>query len=113
MKAFLPTLTLLAISSAMAGDVVLPTPDQLEMSVCVGGYLTKDYKVISVDGNTGYQYGVVFEQDRCTVHSGRVTSTGYHSTCADVVWDGNGLLQSIQVSGSYAGRIAQTIASCQ
>lgn len=111
MKAFLLSSLLLA-SSAWGGDVVMPTPAQLEMSVCVNGYLTTNYKINSVDPNTGFQYGVVFEQDRCTVRSGKVNATGYHSVCADVVWDGNGLIQTVDVIGTSAGRIAQTIASC-
>jgi len=103
-------LSSLIFCSIAAADVVpvLPTPYQLDMSVCVNGYLTKDYKITNTDPTTGFFSGLVFEQDRCTVHSGRITSVGYHSACAIVVWDGNGLIQSIDVTNSSAGRIAQT-----
>lgn len=112
MKALTLLALLLTCATAQAVTLTMPSPSSVDIIACTGGTASTQYVVTGTDPSTGYITGRVFEQMRCTQHSGRVSSTGYQDSCAQMVWDGNGVIVSIDVLWSLAGRLPVAASTC-
>lgn len=105
MTKLLLSAALLLCATAQAATLTMPSPSSVDIIACTGGTYSTQYVVTGTDPSTGYTIGLVFEQMKCTQHSGRVSSTGYQDSCSQVAWDGNGVIMSIDVLWSLAGRL--------
>jgi hypothetical protein len=106
-------LATLVVSVAQAVTLQMPTPQDMDVYVCVGA---NPYVAYQVTGNAanGNITGLVFQQVKCTQHSGKGGgSTGYHAACALVYWDPpTGTVQEINVLYTTAGRIPASPDAC-
>lgn len=109
MKAAITLALLLACTTAQADTLTMPYSGDMDVLAC-----SVPYSAYTVTGttSTGDTVGLVFEQTRCTVHSGRVTSSAFHSGCAQVEWNESGEVVSIQVLSTTISRTAATASTC-
>jgi len=99
-------LMMLSVTTAQAlAPLQIPTPQQLGVSICVGGSPYVAYQITGTSAQ-GFTTGLAFEQVKCS-------TTGYHAGCALVYWDpATGIVQSIDLLYTTTGRLPASADSC-
>lgn len=108
MKAFMLSACLLC-TTAQADTLTMPYSGDMGVLACSAPY--SEYRVTGTTPS-GNSVGLVFEQTRCTVHSGRVASSAFHAGCAQVEWNESGEVVSILVLSTTISRVSVSASTC-
>lgn len=112
MRAFIIALSLFYSISALATTpaLTMPTLQQVDVLACSSPSIEYQLTGETVSGGP---IGILFEQTKCTQHSGRGGgTTAFHSSCSYVTWNTDGSISSVEVLTTTISRSALSLTVC-
>lgn len=102
---------ILVISTAKAdAALVMPTPQQVRVLACSSPYV--EFQITGVTTTDG-KIGILFEQTKCTQHTGKGGgTTAFHSSCSYVTWNVDGTISDIDVLSTSISRLSLSLTGC-
>lgn len=101
---------LLIVTAKAATPLTMPTLQQVDVLACSSPSI--EYQLTG-ETTSGGPIGVLFEQTKCSQHSGRGGgTTAFHSSCSYVTWNTDGSIADVEVTSTTISKVALSLTAC-